>query len=124
MRFKTLLRNSDTENSYNPYPKWVKDKANVVPVPDELIVRNTPLIGNSVATAEPGEQIDAHHIFPMALFPNEHTQTIKVPQERHKKLHEILAKGYFYRYEKELIKENPQVPPKIAKILYERIEEL
>ena len=124
MRFKTLMRNSDIGNAYNPYPKWVWDKAEAVPVPNELFVKSSPLLGNSVATAEPGMQIDAHHIFPMALFPNEHTQTIKVSQKRHKELHEILAKGYFRHYEKELIKENPQVPPKITKILYERIREL
>lgn len=36
----------------------------------------------------------------------------------------FLAKDYFRHYEKKLIKENPQVPPNITKILYERIREL
>lgn len=75
-----------------PYPKWVWDKAEAVPVPNELLVKSSPLLGNSVATADPGMQIDTHHIFPMALFPNEHTQTIKVSQKRHEKLHEIFSK--------------------------------
>ena len=124
MRFKIFKANIDKKNSLDPYNDLIKDSAKLTPISSDLLTRNKPLIGTSTTKCVTNTQIDAHHIFPMMLFPSKHTQTILLPQPVHQDLHKLLAQCKFWQYQKVLYAENPNVPKKIAKILYKRVEGL
>ena len=114
MRFKIFKANIDKKNSLDPYNDLIKDSAKLTPISSDLLTWNKPLIGVSTTKCAASTQIDAHHIFPMMLFPSEHTQTILLPQPVHQDLHKLLAQCKFWQYQKVLCAENPNVPKKAA----------
>ena len=122
----TFTQNIDPNNPLDCYSNLIKTKAKAAPTPNKFW---TKAIFHGKTQCE---QLDAHHIYPKMLFPlssaggaKRETLRIIVSQDRHLKLHRLLAEEKYAQYENAIKAESGgQITDPIAQNILNRIAQI